>query len=555
MRKYKWLMFILLVLVCFLFFSIALAQTSPVQYLGQFTEGETIRASHGQLEIKRTHGNNTWLPRVREFTVPDGMEVRVWDNTGPPVQPLYRAETSLGKYATGTRLVIVVLDDDVDNRRVTLRGENGSFVELPQGMTVVFTYTVEESGEYFLRSEDSVAFFVEVSPPPTDTPTATMTPTVTVPPTNTPTGTATSTATATNTPTNTPTATSTSTETPTATMTPTVTVPPPTNTPTGTATSTATATNTPTNTPTATSTATVPPPTGTATATNTPTVTSTPYITPTNEPCTGAGANGEVFYDVDGNEWISEPDTRVYSLFEGGHIYMTYNGIESTSMQANADPDAFEWYPSVGTYFTSMEVYLPTDEYVPVETQFHFNESKGEWEKLGVDVGIANACQHEKIGRLITKKSGDEPPPGYVPQGGFAAYFAPDLPDLGALEQEEIVMCGGRINIVDARQNPHYENSLREAKRVGSKQYEVHLDDELGRLGPGARLLFCPEVEVNGRLYRVVDRVVVKRDIYWLNNAHSHRDVYDLMIVTCWWDETPDGIYENALVVFYERIR
>ncbi len=189
---------------------------------------------------------------------------RVWRCSGDCQLPaVYHAAYNLGQLTPGTRVNLVVIDDDNDNRRNWWAvGDplDPYLIVDEQQMVEYLTFDIPVAGDWSYYANDSIgiaATCFEPSPP-----TATPTPTETV--TETPIATATSTSTMT------PTATSTPMATPTATSTPMA---------------TPTATSTPMATPTATSTIVVVEPPETVTPTPTPTVTNTP--TPPVQPTVG----------------------------------------------------------------------------------------------------------------------------------------------------------------------------------------------------------------------------------------------------------------------------
>jgi len=198
---------------------------------------------------------------------------RVWRCAGDCNLPAeYHAAFDLGPLEAGTRIQLVVIDDDIDERRnwwavddpmtPYLIVEDQAFVEY-------LTFDVPTAGNWYYYAQDSIGIAGTcVGPAPTATPTLTPLPTATntpLPsstPTNTPTNTPTSTATATATPTATPTASATPTATATPSATPTATTVLPSPTATATATPSNTPTTVPTHTPTATATLVVLPTTG-----------------------------------------------------------------------------------------------------------------------------------------------------------------------------------------------------------------------------------------------------------------------------------------------------
>lgn len=215
---------------------------------------------------------------------------RVWRCAGNCQLPaIYHDAFALGDLAAGTEVDLVVIDDDIDQRRNWWAIDNPQTPYLiveDQDWVEYLSFTIPEAGDWYYYAQDSIGVAaICIAPPP---PTATFTPTPTLTNTPTPSVTPTPSATATPMPTFTPTFTPTMMPTTTPTMTPTSTA---TNTPMPTDTPTNVPTSTPSATPTATPTAT-PMPTNTPTMTPTPTVPVqptegvTPTITPRVEPPT-----------------------------------------------------------------------------------------------------------------------------------------------------------------------------------------------------------------------------------------------------------------------------
>lgn len=169
---------------------------------------------------------------------------RVWRCSGNCQLPaVYHAGYDLGQLAPGTRVNLVVIDDDIDNRLNWWAVDDPQepyLVITDQQMVEHITFDIPVAGQWYYYAQDSIGIAATCFEPSVPTPTPTVTATPTVPATATPT--VTPSASATPTATQTPSATPTMTPTPSATPTTVVVEPPETVT---TATPTVTATVTP----------------------------------------------------------------------------------------------------------------------------------------------------------------------------------------------------------------------------------------------------------------------------------------------------------------------
>jgi hypothetical protein len=163
---------------------------------------------------------------------------RVWQCSGDCQLPaVYHDAYALGNLQAGTRVNLVVIDDDVDDRLNYWALNNPQTpyqIVDEQAMVEYLTYDIPESGDWYYYASDSIGIAATCFEPSPPTPTPTNTPTLTATPTFTPSATPTAT------PSSTPTATPSPSATPTATPTTIVTEPPETPTPSATPSPTAT---------------------------------------------------------------------------------------------------------------------------------------------------------------------------------------------------------------------------------------------------------------------------------------------------------------------------
>lgn len=113
---------------------------------------------------------------------------RVWAMTGNAAPPAHFGEkVRLGIIAADMVVSTVIIDDDADTRLTSVVNETESVLTVLQpAMVQPVTFTTTHTGEYFVDSADSIAFWSPcVQPAQPTTPTATTTPTMT--PTVTPT--------------------------------------------------------------------------------------------------------------------------------------------------------------------------------------------------------------------------------------------------------------------------------------------------------------------------------------------------------------------------------
>jgi len=314
--------------VGFIFFqpTVAAAQQTPpicgnilptIEWLGEGPDTYTLGDDFDTFIVKRLPFSLVLdagtIDASGETVYQAAADERVWRCSGDCQLPaVYHAAYSFGELAPGTRVNIVVIDDDNDERLNWWAVDDPldpTLVVEEQAMVEYLTFDIPSAGEWFYYANDSIgiaATCMEPSPP-TATPTAT--------------------ATATATPVNTATPTVTATATPINTVTPT-----PTPTATATATATATPVNTATPTPTATTTVVVEPPetltpTPTATITNTPTppVKPTIGITPTVTPRVPPTALNLLYFTATANgerielQWETafERQVQAFQLWRG----------------------------------------------------------------------------------------------------------------------------------------------------------------------------------------------------------------------------------------------